>query len=416
VGHIQDRWFRPARDADTGKIIVDGRGRPKLERTDEHGNGMRYKVRYIDPDGEERSKSFPDKQKGRAEDFLIGVESDKREDRYVDPHASRKTFRQQAENWLKGQSPDPATREILRSRLESQIYPVFGNSTFGKIKAATIRDWLGLLAEKKLAENYKVVLFTLVSSVLDSAIDDRLIRENPCKAKTVRRPVSDSPQIAVWPRKRVHAVRAGLDERFSVVVPLGAGLGLRQGEILGLSPDDVDRDGMVVHVRRQLKTVKGVMMFAPPKGGKTRTVPLSAALLVELDEHADRFPAEPIALPWRSADGDLVIVDLMVTGEQGRLYSGDLFTKSVWQKAFRTAEIEYRPRADGMHSLRHFYASTLLSRAVSVKELAEYLGHADPGFTLRTYTHLVPSSHHRARKAIDAVFERPADGLEAALS
>jgi integrase len=69
-----------------------------------------------------------------------------------------------------------------------------------------------------------------------------------------------------------------------------------------------------------------------------------------------------------------------------------------------------------MHALRHFYASTLLARGVSIKELADYLGHSDAGFTLRTYTHLVQSSHERARQAIDAVFGRPvtADGLEAA--
>ncbi len=81
--------------------------------------------------------------------------------------------------------------------------------------------------------------------------------------------------------------------------------------------------------------------------------------------------------------------------------------------------MEYRNRADGMHALRHFYASTLLvtsmAQGVSIKELAEYLGHSDPGFALRTYTHLVPSSYERARQAIDSVFGlKSADGLEAA--
>ena len=63
----------------------------------------------------------------------------------------------------------------------------------------------------------------------------------------------------------------------------------------------------------------------------------------------------------------------------------------------------------------HFYASVLLSQGVSIKELAAYLGHNDPGFTLRTYTHLVPSSYERARMAIDGVFGlKSADGLETA--
>ena len=52
-----------------------------------------------------------------------------------------------------------------------------------------MRDWQGQIDEQKLSENYKLVLFTALSGVLDSAVDDKLIRENPCKAKTIRRPV-----------------------------------------------------------------------------------------------------------------------------------------------------------------------------------------------------------------------------------
>jgi hypothetical protein len=57
-----------------------------------------------------------------------------------------------------------------------------------------------------------------------------------------------------------------------------------------------------------------------------------------------------------------------------------------------------------MHALRHAYASVLLDAGESIKALSEYLGHSDPGFTLRTYTHLLPSSETRTRKAIDDAF------------
>lgn len=56
---------------------------------------------------------------------------------------------------------------------------------------------------------------------------------------------------------------------------------------------------------------------------------------------------------------------------------------------------------DGMHAFRHAYASVLLDAGESVKALSEYLGHSDPGFTLRTYTHLMPSSEARTRRTID---------------
>ncbi|WP_245671334.1 site-specific integrase [Nocardia amamiensis] len=157
-------------------------------------------------------------------------------------------------------------------------------------------------------------------------------------------------------------------------------------------------------------------MFALSKGGKTRTVPVPDAVLVSIDNHIRRFPPVSVTLPWSKPDGQLVTVPLLMTGEAGRLYTGDLFTKVVWMGRFRNSGLEYRGRIDGMHALRHLFASMLLAAGCSVTELAEYLGHNDPGFTLRTYTHLVPSSYERARVAIDRMFGRPVllDGLETA--
>ncbi len=57
-----------------------------------------------------------------------------------------------------------------------------------------------------------------------------------------------------------------------------------------------------------------------------------------------------------------------------------------------------------MHALRHFYASALLDSGETIKVLATYLGHSGPGFTLRVYTHLMPASEGRTRKAIDDLF------------
>lgn len=48
----------------------------------------------------------------------------------------------------------------------------------------------------------------------------------------------------------------------------------------------------------------------------------------------------------------------------------------------------------------------MLAGGVSIRELADYLGHADPAFTLRVYAHLLPSSHDRARQVINDRFTR----------
>ncbi|MDG4835318.1 tyrosine-type recombinase/integrase [Micromonospora sp. WMMD967] len=70
-------------------------------------------------------------------------------------------------------------------------------------------------------------------------------------------------------------------------------------------------------------------------------------------------------------------------------------------------------RHNGTHVLRHTYASVLLDVGKSIKALSAYLGHADPGFTLRTYTHLLPANEDRTRRAIDKALgeTRPAQTL-----
>jgi integrase len=60
--------------------------------------------------------------------------------------------------------------------------------------------------------------------------------------------------------------------------------------------------------------------------------------------------------------------------------------------ALQRAGVENATRADGTHALRHCYALALLEGGVRIKAVSEYLGHADPGFTLRTYTHLMPAT------------------------
>jgi integrase len=64
-----------------------------------------------------------------------------------------------------------------------------------------------------------------------------------------------------------------------------------------------------------------------------------------------------------------------------------------------------------MHALRHHYASVALDGSENIRALSEYLGHSDPGFTLRVYTHLMPGSAERTKKAVDRALDAAGDGL-----
>jgi len=243
MGHVEDRWWNDGTDPTTGK--------PVKVRTEWHGRGSRYRVRYVDPEGRERSKSFPDRQKKAAEDFLVRVESDEQRDAYIHPDAGRVTFGEYARTWLASQTFDASTRDSVTWRLNAQILPTFERRELGAIRPTDVRSWIRGMQDREVAASYQAGCFAHLAAILSAAVDDKLIRENPCHARTVVRPRPVAPKIVPWSRARVAAMRLAMAERYKLAIVLGAGLGLRQAEMFGVSPDDFDREAGVLHVVRQ---------------------------------------------------------------------------------------------------------------------------------------------------------------------
>jgi integrase len=97
---------------------------------------------------------------------------------------------------------------------------------------------------------------------------------------------------------------AALGGRVAVLPYLGAGTGMRQGEMFGLAPEDVDFLRRVILVRRQVRLLDdGTLSFSPVKSDKTRDVPLSESLAPVLAEHIRKYPPADVTLPWQVPDG-----------------------------------------------------------------------------------------------------------------
>ncbi len=371
------------------------------------GGKLRFDVRFRDPDGRARRKTFSRMTDARA--FAAAIEADKLRGTYLDLDAGRETFKAYAERWLRHSSRDPQTYSIRERILRLHVYPELGDVELRKITGTTMR---GLIASLDVADKYAVDIFGVVSSVLSAAVDDKLIASNPAKAASVRRMKPRTPRrkVTPWPIEWVEAMHEGLPERYKIIVTIGAGLGLRQGEIFGLAVEDVDFLRGIVLVRRQVKLVGKRQTFAPAKARKDddapREIPLPESVRAELAAHLQRFPAKRVTLPWRDPEnGKPTTVHLIVTTRNDKPLDRLLFNSRSWPTARRKAEIP-ASRENGTHALRHWYASTLLEAGVSIRAVSDYLGHADPGFTLRTYTHLMPSGEERPREAVDARFAR----------
>lgn len=343
-----------------------------------------WRARYRDPEGKEHARHFD--RKADAQRWLDQVTSDLVRGTYVDPKAGQLRFGTFADEWLAAQTFDVSTHEAVELRLRVHILPTFGKLELKAIRPSTVQAWLRDRQAHCAATHVRVLLANL-STILSAAVDDGLLARNPCESRSVRAPKVEQNRVVPWTADQVAAVVDAHPERYQAVPVVAAGCGLRQGEVFGLRVEDVDFLRRKVLVRQQVKLVKSRPVIAPPKGGKTREVPLPDAVAEAISEQVRRFP---------SGDSGLVFV----TREHKPLVR-TYYNPHIWKKALRAAGVD-PTRENGMHALRHFYASVLLDAGESIRALADYLGHSDPGFTLRVYTHLMPSSEDRARTAMDS--------------
>lgn len=361
--------------------------------------GGGYQVRFRDPAGVQRAKTF--RRKGDADRFATTLEADKLRGAYVDPTAGRIKLRDFAEQWLAAQTFDESTRIATELRLRLHVSPHLGDRAINAIKPSDVQAWLRLL-QQRLAPRYVRVVHANLSALFNAAIDDDRLAKNPCSAASVRLPALDDGRVRPWSVEQVRAVKAALPARYRLIVTLAAGCGLRQGELFGLAEEDVDLKEGVLHVRRQVKILGPHQVYAPPKGRKTREVPLPETVALEVSAYLQDYPARTAGLPWQLVDGPERHVALLLTSRESKPLNRNYVNRRIWKPALLAAGLP-TSRENGMHALRHFYASVLLDEGESVRAVASYLGHADPGFTLRVYTHLMPASEERTKRAIDRV-------------
>jgi integrase len=273
-------------------------------------------------------------------------------------------------------------------RLKVNFLGEFSESSLQEISPLLIEKW----RSKRLSRGIKPSTvnrdITILKSALSKAVEWKYIESNPL---TTFKPakIDKSAKVRYLDKEEVIRLRSALNEceikltkeRSSAnewrrergrpvlasdplyylksLVLLSINTGLRRGEVLSLTWDNID-------LSKAILTVAG--SFA--KSGKTRHVPLNAEALSILKE-------------WRKRTSSQVLV---FTGKQGNKLKS---VKSAWSRILEKAKIKkFR-----WHDMRHHFASKLVMAGVDLNTVRELLGHSDMAMTLR-YTHLAPE--HKA--------------------
>ena len=262
----------------------------------------KYRGRYRDPNGNERSRTFPTRRD--ADRFLADTVHSVNRGQYVDPAHGRRTFGEYANEWLAMQVFRDQTRERVESNVRVHMLPTFKGSPVGEYPPERNAD-VGARSQRDPRRRTRCGLST--GNSLQSFTPRE--RRPDCKDPVPRREAAEGLTLAssaVADRSGAGARQSHAEYLQALMLTI-AGSGLRQGEALGLTVDRIDFLRRTIRVDRQLVTLQGQdPQLAPPKTeASMRTIPVPQLVIDALADHLARFPSTDLVFknskggPWR---------------------------------------------------------------------------------------------------------------------
>lgn len=387
---VDDLWFLKARDANDNRLP-----------SKRHGRGKRWRVRYTDPAGEKAEKLFDTKRD--ADRYDAEMRADVSRGLYIDPALGRQTVRQYGEQWRATLSGRDGTTHSLERSLRLHVYPKLGDVALADVRRSRIQAWIGGLDHLSASTVNNV--FIHASMLFKAAVLDRAIAASPCTQ--IKLPEIIIEQRAILTADQVRGLAAAFRPRWAAAIYVGAGCGLRFGEVAGLELERIDFLNREITVCQQSVGKRGSgLVLGPPKTSSSyRVVELPKATAAALARHVELFPPKPIEVIDATNPRKVVTrtAKIVFPSSTGRLLSSSMWAY-MWSAAAEKAGI---PDGEGFHSLRHYFATAMIFGGANVKTVQLALGHSKPSVTLDTYTGLWPGEEQRTRHLLDAALGEP---------
>jgi integrase len=385
---VDDRWYLNKRGPNGERL-----------KSRRYGRGKRWRCCYLDAAGEPRERLF--ERKVDADAWDLQARSGKApETQLVQP--DRTTFGEYAERWRLSRQISQALgyQRHTESRLRHHLLPYFGKRVIRAITVTDVLEWIARLLQNKVAQSSVKTYFDLFNVIMNAAVVDKVIPDNPCKAIRLSAILRGFSRIPKWvpTTEDVIALLNVVPDQYRAAIWLGAGEGLRLGEVLGFehSARCIEPDRQELHVVQQLlfhTAAYGGFYLGPPKSGSVGDVDLDDQVAEVIAEHVDRYPPAIVDLPDVTAgtpDPGMPPrrrpVRLLFTDGQGRPIHDQRWSDLLRQWR-RTAGW---PDNGTFHSLRHYFATALITAGVDPTDVQRALRHSSLRITLETYVHWWP--------------------------
>lgn len=272
------------------------------------------------------------------------------------------------------------TKEYI---LKEKLIPYFGKKKMNEIKASDIIKWQNTLMKMRDAEGrplysrkYLKTIQSQLSCIFNHAVRLYELKKNPVHAAGPIGGDERSIEMSVWTKEEYKAFSDAISdnvESFTGFEVLYWG-GLRLGEMLALTLDDIDFEKNELHITKSLQRIKGNVVITPPKTKRgIRVVKIPHFLTRELE---------------------------IFTRMQYGLTSDNRVFRLT--KGFMHHELDRGCKIAGLkrirlHDLRHSHVSMLIELGFTAVDIAKRVGHENIDITLH-YAHMFP---HKQEEIVD---------------
>jgi integrase len=279
------------------------------------------------------------------------------------------------------------TRPEYRRPIEQHAIPQWGTWRLAEVEPADVRDLFGALHREGASTSAIRKLRAALSAMFATAVEDGYAKASPIQGVRIPAATStvatDDQDGKALTRAELAILLAEVPESWRLFFEFLTHTGLGISEAIGLTWDYLDLgESPRVRVREQFYRGERRKLKS---GQARRDIPLSPQMAARLLAHRrDNYKAEDRPV-FASATG----TELHPSNIAGRV----LKPAGVRARFLRPEASWNEPDEPeswlSFHTFRHTCASLLFEAGRNVKQVQEWLGHADPGFTLRTYVHLM---------------------------
>lgn len=286
-------------------------------------------------------------------------------------HSSDILFGAFVENYLEDMKSriKPTTMETKRWNIDTWILPKLKNKKLKDIDIITVRNWQKYILDyteedgSHLSPTYIRTIHSQLSALMNYAVRNYGLPSNPCKiAGAIGK--SSAEEMSFWTHDQYTQFRAQVQKRaYGLAFDILFYTGIRCGELLALSPDRFT-DDLMLHVNRNLATVKGQELLLTPKTEESiRDISIPRFLYDEAMEYCRDIACGPEELIF--------------------YFRAPTIRKEMDRYANKAGLPHIR-----VHDLRHSHVAMLIEQGVPIKEIQKRMGHKSIKTTMDTYGHL----------------------------